>query len=139
MTTIDPFGLILGILRADTGVTAIASTRISSEPAVPPVIRLLDIDWSPSPFGSARLGLQSWRGVARCVGADNPTGAITARQLAGAVVDALHDRGMTKDASDRLLLRSYTPNVDGMVRDPDTKQPYYDVPIEATVAREAIA
>lgn len=139
---IDPFGLVLSLIRGDSGVQAIASTRVSSEaPTTLPAVQLVDLATSRRPFGptSGNLGLQAWTGVAKCYGADNPTGAITARQLAGAVSDALHGRGVSKDATNRMLLRAYAPDIDGMDRDPDTRWPFYSVRVEAYLAAEAVA
>lgn len=138
---IDPFGTILGLLRANTAVAAIASTRVTSEaPTTLPGVQLVDLATSRRPFGpsSGNLGLQSWTGVARCYAADTPTGAIDARRLAGAVSDALHGRGWYRDSSNRYMLRAYAPEIDGMDRDPDTRWPFYTVRIEAYLAAEAV-
>ena len=137
---IDPFGLILATIRADSGVGAIASARVSSEaPSTLPAVWVKDTVTTRRPFGNADLGLQAWTGVAECYGADNPTGAITARQLAGAVSDALHGKRGLRDSNDRFVFRAYAPEIDGMERDPDTRWPFYTVRIEAYLAAEAVA
>jgi hypothetical protein len=138
----DPFGVILAILRADAGVAAIASTRIGAEPAdTLPCVVIGDLATTRRPFGSrsGNLGLQLWMGFARCYGADSPTGAINARALAGAVSDALHGHGATRGSSSRWMLRSYAADLDGLVRDPDTHWPYYDVRIDGYFAAGAVA
>jgi len=138
---VDPFGLILGVIRADAAVVAIASTRVSSEVSdTLPCVVLTDSATTRHPFGpgSSGLGLQAWTGFAKCYGADDPTGAIAARNLAGAVSDSLHGRGVTRDGS-RLMLRAYAPDIDGIDRDPDTRWPLYTVRIEAYLAAEAVA
>lgn len=131
---IDPYGVILAALRADTDVAAIAGTRIGAEMGTLPCVVLVDL-------ASTRMGRwgQYWTGVARCYAQDTPIGAITARQLAGAVSDALddHDAYRAGTAPARLMLKSYAPTIDGMTRDPDTHYPQYDVVINATLAAEA--
>lgn len=139
---IDPFGIILATIRGDSGVQAIASTRVSSEaPSTLPAVQLKDGPSTRRPFGatSGNLGLQAWTGFAECYAADNPTGAITARQLAGAVSDALHGLRGVRDASDRFIFRAYAPDIEAMERDPDTRWPFYTVRIEAYLAAEAVA
>lgn len=131
---IDPFGAVLAFIRDDSAVTAIASTRVSSEVAdTLPCVRLVDSVSSPTPFGpgSGRLGLISWSGIAQCYGDDSPTGAITARQLAAAVSDALHIIGTRHLSGSRVQVKSSTPTLDGIDRDPDTKWPLYTVRIDA--------
>lgn len=137
---IDPFGLILATIRGDSGVQAVASTRVSSEaPTTLPAVWLKDGPTTRRPFGLADLGLQGWSGFAECYGADDPTGAITARQLAGAVSDALHGRRGIRDSSNRFIFRAYAPEIDAMERDPDTRWPFYTVRLEAYLGAEAIA
>lgn len=138
---IDPFGLILATIRGNAGVQAIASTRVSSEaPSTLPAVWLKDGPTSRRPFGptSGNLGLQWWSGFAECYAADTPTGAITARSLAGAVSDALHGHGWIRDATSRYMLRSYAPDIEAIERDPDTRWPFYTVRIEAYLAAEAV-
>ena len=136
---LDGFGVILALIRADAGVAAIAGTRIGAEAAAPPCVVLVDLASTARPYGpgSRLLGLQRFLGAARCYGEDSPTGAITARQLAGAVLDALDGHGIHVGTSSRLMLRSWAPTIDGLVRDPDTHWPQYDVAIDAVLAAEA--
>ena len=136
---VDPFGVLLAILRADPGVAAIAGTRVGSEATSPPCVVLVDLATTRRPFGpgSGGIGLQRWVGAARCYGPDSPTGAITARQLAGAVSDALHDHRPYRGTSSRLMHRGYAAEIDGMDRDPDVKWPMYAVAIDAVLAAEA--
>jgi hypothetical protein len=139
---VDPFGVILAILRADSGVQAIAGTRVSSEVSdTLPCVVLTDLTASRRPFGpgTGRLGMQWWVGVAKCYGADSPTGAIAARNLAGAVSDALHNHGPYSGSASRWMARSYAPEMDGMNRDPDTRWPEYDVAIDGYFAAGVVA
>jgi hypothetical protein len=138
----DPYGVVLAAIKADTAVAAIASTRVSSEmSSSTPCVVLVDLASTRRPFGpqSGGLGLQAWTGVARCYGPDTPTGAITARQLAGAVSDALADKGRVNGTSGRVLVRTYAPELAGLDRDPDTRLPHYDVSITTYALREAVA
>ncbi len=133
--------MILATLKADTGVTAIAAAaNISSEFTSVPCVQLVDTATSMRPFGpgSGRLGLQRWIGVAKCYAGDSPTGAITARNLAGAVIDALDLLGPKYGTSDRYTAQIQASDMDGMERDPDTRYPHYDVVIEAVAATEAV-
>jgi hypothetical protein len=135
---VDPFGAVLTLIRSDTAVAAIASTRVRNavkDGDLPPLVVLVDNATSRRPFGpgSGRIGMQLWVGFARCYGPDTDTGAITARQLAGAVSDALHGLRPTTVGS-RYIARAYSPDIDGMDRDPETHWPYYTVRIEAYAA-----
>lgn len=139
----DPYGALVALLRGDSAVTAIAGARVSSEAQAGPCVQLIDTVSTVRPFGpgSGRMGMQRWMGVARCWGTSSPTdvtGAITARQLAGAVVDALHNHRPTT-VGDRFVARVYAPDIDGVVRDPETRRPWYDVRIEAIAAAYAVA
>ena len=139
---IDPFGVVLAIVKADTAVQAIASTRVSSEVSdTLPCVVIADLSANRRAFGqgSGRLGMQWWVGVAKCYGDDSPTGAITARNLAGAVSDALHNHGPYSGTNSRYMARAYAPEVDGMTRDPDTHWPQYDVAIEGYFAAGVVA
>lgn len=139
----DPYGALLTILREDSAVSAIAGTRIGSEVQAASCVQLIDQVTTVRPFGigSGRMGYQRWMGVARCWGApasSDVTGGITARQLAGAVVDAIHNLRPTK-VGDRYIARAYAPDIDGVVKDPDTRRPFYDVRIEAIAAAYTVA
>jgi hypothetical protein len=131
----DPFGMVVSLLRASTPVTAIVSTRVSSEVMGMPCVQVIDTVSTTRPFGpgSGRMGMQLWMGVARCWADNTPTGAIQARQLAGAVADTLHNLRPTT-LGDRYIAKAYTPDIDGISRDPDTRRPFYDVRIEAYAA-----
>jgi hypothetical protein len=133
----DPLGVILTTIRDDTAVAAIVGQRVSTVAEEPPAVRLRAMPTSTAPFGpgSVRLGLQLWRAVAQCYGPDTATGEQTARQLAGAVVDALN--GMRIDGS-TFIVRAYTPEVSEILRDPDSFWPYHQVRIEAYAATQAV-
>jgi hypothetical protein len=128
----DPFGMVVSLLRASTPVTAIVSTRVSSEVMGMPCVQVIDQVSTTRPFGpgSGRMGMQLWMGVARCWAEKTPTGAIQARQLAGAVADTLHNLRPTT-LGDRYIAKAYTPDIDGINYDPDSHRPFYDVRIEA--------
>ncbi len=133
--------MVLAILKADTAILAIvAAANVSSEFTSTPCIVLTDLTSSGRPFGpgSGRMGLQRWFGNAKCYAGETPTGAITARQLAGAVVDALDLIRARYGTSDRFIAQMQAPELDGMVRDPDLRYPTYDVPIQAVAAKEAV-
>ena len=144
---IDPFGVILARLRADTAVLAIvgSAAKVSSEFTSAPCVVLTDLASTRRPFGpgSGRLGMLGWTGVAKCYGSDTPTGAIQARQLGGEVSDALHDLGRYDGTSGRVVARTYAPEVAGLLREPPppagTHLPRYDVSITAYVIAEAVA
>lgn len=125
----DPYGAALVLIRDAPAVAAIVNGRVSGSAQTPPSVQLIDNASTRRPFGigSARLGLQYWQGFARCFGDDSPTGAILARQLAGAVSDAIHGvavRGTT------YIARAWAPDLEGINRDPDTRWPHYDVRLE---------
>jgi hypothetical protein len=134
MALTDPFGAVVTLLRADTAVAAIVSTRVSSEVGTLPCVQIIDSATTRRPFGpgSASLGLQLWSGFARCYAADTPTGAVTARQLAAAVSDALH--GIKARVGSRYIARAWAPDIDGMERDPELRYPFYDVRLELYAA-----
>jgi hypothetical protein len=139
---IDPFGVLLALLRADPDVLAIVpASRISSVPTSPPCVVLGGGGRTRRPFGptSGNLGLQLWLGWARCYGPDDTTGTVTVGALAGAVSDALHGHGPYIGSGNRYMVRSYTPDIDEIERDPDTHWPSQDVRIEAHFAAEAVA
>lgn len=137
----DPFGHVLAILKADAGILAlVAAGNVSSEFTSTPCVWLSDLSSTNRPFGpnSGRLGLQGWAGVAKCYASDTATGAILARQIAGAVVDALDLKGPRYGSSDRYIAQLQAPEMDGMERDPDTRYPHYDVVVNAIAAKEAV-
>ena len=130
---IDPYGVVLAALRADSAVAAIAGTRIGAEVGTLPCVVLVDL-------ASTRIGRwgQYWTGVARCYAEDTPTGAITARQLAGAVSDALDDHDAYRGTSLRMMLKAWSPTIDGLDRDPDTRWPLYTVTINGYFAAQTV-
>lgn len=140
----DQFAAILALLRADPAVTALVGARISAEVQAGPCVQVIDEVSTAWPFGvgSGRMGMQRWMGVCRCWGTSptptDATGAVTARQLAGAVLAALHNHRPTT-VGDRYVARVYAPDITGVVRDPDTRRPWYDVRVEAIAAAQAVA
>lgn len=130
---------MLGVIRDDPAVAAIAGTRVSAVAEAPPSVKLIDTAATRRPFGpgSGRIGMQLVLMVARCYGPDSPTGAITARQLAGTVSDALDGKGAQRSGT-RYVARANAPEIDGMSRDPETKWPYYDVRLEIYAAAQAV-
>lgn len=130
----DPFGSVLVVIRDAAAVSAIvgsaANAKVSNRAEAPPSVQLIDqvSTRRPTGIGSSRLGLQLWQGIARCFGPDAIGGDVTARQLAGAVSDAVHGRHAV--AGSTFLVRAYAPDLDGVFRDPVTKWPYYDVRLE---------
>jgi hypothetical protein len=137
----DPFGAVVTLLKADTAVAALVGTRVSSEIGeLMPCVEVIDSAATKRPFGpgSGRMGMQLWLGRARCWAADSPTGAITARQLAGAVSDAIHNQRPTTVGT-AYIARAYAPDIDGLDRDPATRRPYYDVPISVYAAADAVS
>ena len=139
MTVQDPFGAVLTIIKADPAVAAI-TTRVSSEVQASPCVQLIVLTETRRPFGpgSGRMRMNLLMGVARCWADDSPTGAITARQLAGAVSDSLHNHRPTTVGT-RYIARAYAPDIEGVTRDPDTRRPFADVSLEVYAAAEAVA
>lgn len=140
MTTIkDPFGAILILIRDDPTVAGIVSGKVSDLVEDPPSVFIEDIDDSLTPFGtdSGRIGVQFWNGIARCYGTDDETGAILARQLAGAVAGVIHNHGPIRVGATQVYRMK--ADIAGRFRDPDTHWPYYDVRIEAYAATQAVA
>jgi hypothetical protein len=152
----DAYGAVLTLIRGISAVTALVPVeRIGS--VVPPdgtdglalpFVRLVDMPASRRPFGpgSGRLGMQLWRGIAQCYGPTRSsvtgdpiaTGPITARQVAGAVSDGLHNRGPVSVGS-TYLARVYAPEVSGQLSDPHTGWPFYTVRLEAYAGDQPVA
>lgn len=132
----DPFGSVLALIRDAPGIVAIvgspADPKVQNRAVAPPSVQIVDSVTTrrPTGIGSARLGLQLWQGFARCFGPDAVGGDVTARQLAGAVSDALDGKHAVSGTGGTFLLRIYAPEIDGVFRDPDTRWPYYDVRLE---------
>lgn len=134
----DAFGTLLVLIRDDAAVAAIVAGRVSAVAEAPPSVRLQAMPTTREPFGpgSGRLGLQLARFIAQCYGTNDPTGQILARQLAGAVSDAVHLRGPI--AGSAYVARAYAAEIGEALRDPDTLQPYHTVRIEAYAAAQAV-
>ena len=137
---VDPYGPILALIRDASAVTAIVGQRVGNEVEAPPSVQLIANATTRRPFGvsSGRLEMQLWIGIARCFGVDSTAGAILARQLAGAVSDALHGRSPTMVGT-KFIARAYAPDLDGVNRDPDLHWPYVDVRLEVHAAAQAVA
>lgn len=146
----DGFGAILTLIRGIGPVAMLVEVdRIGSTvPADPDGLRkafiqLRDMPASRRPFGpgSGRLGVHLWRGIAQCYGPTRSsvtgdpiaTGPITARQVAGALSDGLHNRGpITVDST--FVSRVYAPEISEQQTDPHTGWPFYTVRLEAYIA-----
>ena len=146
MALVDPFGVILADLKANAALIAVVpAARISREYTSAPCVVLTDLATTRRPFGpgSGAVGLQLWLGIAKCYGPDDTTGRILARQVAGLVSDALHGKGHRTGTSNRHIVRSWAPDIDGTVREPQppvgTALPRYDVRIEAYAGAGAVA
>lgn len=136
-------GALITLLRADSAVAAIAGTKVRGEVLAgtePPMVVVTDDGATRRPFGpgSGRLGMQLVTYLLRCYGPDSPTGAITARQLAGAVSDVLHGLPPTTVGT-KYLAAGYAPDISGLLRDPDTRWPYHVVTVDIYAATEAAA
>lgn len=143
----DPMGMVLRELAADAAIAGIASDRVSSVEgasgsALLTRVVLKDLGASVTPYGagSGRLGMQEATYAADCFGPKNAiTGPVTARQLAGAVVDVMHDRGPRVDASGRGIYRSSVVSVSPLLKDPDTGEPFHTVAIQIVAMAQAVA
>jgi hypothetical protein len=136
-------GALITLLRADSAVAAIAGTKVRGEVLAgtePPMVVVTDDGATRRPFGpgSGRLGMALASMLIRCYGPDSSTGAITARQLAGAVSDALHGLQPTTVGT-KYLAAGYAPEISGLLRDPDTRWPYHVVTADIYFATEAVA
>lgn len=112
-------GKVLIEVRDDPVVSAITSRVRVLEPApgdVPPMVIIVKAGSSRTPFGqgSGHLGLLEDVYYARCYG----TTRIQAEQLAGAVSDAMHDKGPRPG---RTLLLTLEDGGGGSEVEPDTK------------------
>jgi hypothetical protein len=140
---IDPLGAVITLLRADPAVAAIVGTRVRGEVAQgesPPLVVVVENAATRRPFGpgSGRIHMSLSTLICRCYGPDNQGGAITARQLAGAVSDALHGLSPTTVGT-KYLARVYAPLLGGADRDPDVNWPYQTVTVDVYFATEAVA
>lgn len=128
---IDPTGAVITFLRANAGVTGIAGVKVRGEVLAgeePPLVVVEENAVSRRPFGpgSGRLGMQLSTVLIRCYGGDSPTGAIQARQLAGAVSDCLHG-ARPGVVNGKQLLLTYAVDIGGPDRDPLTRWPFRPV------------
>lgn len=133
----DPFGTVLLAIRADDIVASIVgdtSLKVTSRAAQPPSVRLRNQGTSLTPFGtnSNTVGVQLATYIAQCYGLDDdPNGEMVASQLARAVSDVMHGLGARRGSGSNLIIRSWTPDISEVLRDPDTDWPYHTVRIEA--------
>ena len=142
----DVYGAVVTLLRADTAIATIVgdvNTKIGARITGPPAVKLIQNVTTLRPFGalSGWLGLQRAIYFARCFGVvtdADPTGSILATQLAGAVVDALHNK-TPRTVGTAFLCRAYAPDIAGVERDPDKLWPYNDVRVEIIAGAQAVA
>jgi hypothetical protein len=139
----DTFGAIVTLLKADPAVAAIVGTKVSISAQGPPSVQLIENSGTVRPWGvgSDRAGIQRAVYLARCFGLATDveaTGAQQAKQLAGAVIDALNNKTPRKVGT-AFLNRVYAPDWEGTQRDPDTRWPYIDVRIEALAGQQPVA
>jgi hypothetical protein len=140
----DPFGQVLTELRADPGIQAIAAQRVGARVQALPCVVMEDISATVQPGGrgNARLGDQEVVYAFRCYGGDEASGdggRVAARNLAGAVVDFLHERGPRIDGQNRLIHRSWVESMSGVLEDPDERWPYCVVTVSVLAAAQAVA
>jgi hypothetical protein len=140
---VDPLGAAITLLRSDAAVAAIAGVKVRGEVLTgeaPPLVVIVENATTRRPFGpgSGRIGMALSTLVARCYGPDATGGAITARQLAGAVSDAFHGLPPTTVGT-KYLARGYAPEIGGLERDPITKWPFHPVTVDIYHATEAVA
>lgn len=132
MTT--AYGAVVSILQADSAVAAVAGSRIGPNTVSLPCVQLIDNAETRRPYGpgSGSVGMTYWTGFARCYAPDTPAGKAQARALAGAVSNALH--GIKQVVGTCYIARAWASDIEGALRDPDKKWPYYDVRIELHAA-----
>lgn len=136
----DPFGTVLVLVRDDAAVSAIVGSRVSNIAERPPSVRIDMGEATRVPFpGSGSAGVQGVPFNLFCYGLPgDPTGPILARQLAGAVSDALHGRGPVYGTGGVYLHRVWAPTIGELLIDPDTKWPYHTVRAIAYAAAQAV-
>jgi len=109
MTLADPFARLLSEIRADAGVIAIASTRVGPEAktgwalgpdAYQPFVLLTTLGRSAP---GKHCPTQEGRYLAKCYGATRQG----ARELAGAVSSAIHDKGFRTSSAGVRIFTSY--------------------------------
>lgn len=141
----DLMGAVLAEIRAWPGVAAIAADRVSSAETatndeLTTRVVLRDLGGGPEPYGagSGRLGMQDVIYAAQCYGPkDAKTGPVTARQLVGAVTDALHDKGPRRGSSGRGIYRSEVLSISGLLTDPGTQEPFYTATVHVVGMAQA--
>ncbi len=115
-------GRVITEIKDDAAVAAIVSDRVAGgEPGLrwaPPMVIVVKAGQSRSPFGqgSGHLGLQEAVYYAHCYGATR----VQAEQLAGAVSDAMHDKGPRPG---RTILLSVEDGGGGSELEPGTNYP----------------
>lgn len=139
MGLVDPLGRILTEIRDDAGVAAITTRIRGGEPAagdalgpgsfVPFVVL--------SRLGHSRLPhapVQGVRFVARCYGVT----AQGATALAGAVSNAVHDKGHRINGSGIAIFGSFDDGGLGADKDPSTGQPLESLVIQIGASTELL-
>ena len=150
---IDPMGMLVTELRAAAPITDIVATRISTDEA-PEADQLksrvvLHDAGLPNGLGrpgARRYGQQLALYIAKCygpirdaLGRPIDTGPITARQIAGTVAAAVHQKGPRQDGQGRIIHMTNVIGISPKLTDPDTKEPYYEVLIETTAGAQVAA
>lgn len=147
-----PVGPLVIALRDDPAVAAIVSGRVAAggpDPEWPgpdprPFVVLVPMTPSRAPFGpgSSRTGLVQLLVMAKCFGApdekDERVAQRTSGELAGAVSDALHDKGPRRFGT-RLLFQSDQVSGGGLTVEPDTRRPYWALMFNVIAAAQAVA
>ncbi len=111
-------------------------------PAVePPFVLLRELTPSRSPGGrgNGRLGLQRSLFVAMCYGAQGDSTYRDTRVLFGAVSDAIHNRGPSRDAQGRILFGSLAQGGSGPESEPGTKWVRQDLTFSVVAGAQAAA
>jgi hypothetical protein len=142
----DVYGALVTLLKADTAIAAIVgdvNTKIGARITGPPAVKVIHNATTFRPFGAGSGWLRMQRAIyfARCFGVvtdADPTGSILAYQLAGAVVDALHNK-VPRTVGTAFLCRAYAPDISGVEKDPDKLWPYNDVRVEIIADQQAVA
>ena len=136
---VDPTGYLLTTIRNDPAVAALTTRIRGGEPAPGDAL-------GPGHYQAfivlARLGslraphapIQGVRLVARCYGVT----AQGAAALAGAVSDAIHDRGHRVNGSGVAIFSSFDDGGLGADRDPETAQPLESFVIQVGASTELL-
>lgn len=137
---IDPTGRLVTLIRDAAGVAAITPRVRGGEKApadAPPfaVVRRLDsVPWLGDPATESE-GFGTFRYTVLCYAAKVASGERDAFALAGAVHDAVHDRGQftfsVGGGGRGAIYRIEEDSIGAAQRDPDTGEPF--VPVQLTV------